>query len=90
MNSLPSNSLQTSTPLSEPNPLSLDELFSRDPLKLSAQEIEAIVVALRKHYQQFQLDETKARSSGEKRVKTAKTKEQLQVDLNDILGDLKL
>jgi len=46
-----------STPLSEPTLSSLDELFSRDPLSLSDQDIDAIVSALRKQRGQFALSE---------------------------------
>jgi DNA/RNA-binding domain of Phe-tRNA-synthetase-like protein len=76
--------------LSEPSPVSLDDLFSREPETLTDTELELIVQALRKHYQQFVLDETKARASGEKRVKTAKTKEQVSINLQDVLDSLDL
>lgn len=82
--------MTSQSPLTEPSPTSLDELFSREPETLTDEELDIIVAALRKHYQQFQLDDKTARSSGAKRVTTAKTKEQLQLDIKSLLDDIKL
>lgn len=48
----------TASPLNEPTITSLDELFSRDPLKLSAQDIDTIVSALRAQRKAFTVSET--------------------------------
>lgn len=52
MTNLPSNSDQTQTQvaptLNEAEPESLNELFSRDPMHLTEQDIETICTALRK------------------------------------------
>lgn len=45
------------SPLNEPTIGSLDELFSRDPLELSNQDIDKIVSALRAQRKQFKLSE---------------------------------
>jgi len=47
----------SASPLAEPTISSLDELFSRDPLELSAQDIDTIVSALRRQRAQFALSE---------------------------------
>lgn len=47
----------SASPLNEPTIGSLDELFSRDPLELSAQDIDSIVSALREQRKKFVLSE---------------------------------
>jgi len=58
------------SPLVQASPESLDELFSRDPLELSSQDIDKIVAHLRAQRHQWSADEaagaTKARSKGKK------------------------
>lgn len=39
---------QGQSPLTEANPASLDELFSRDPLKLSDSDVDQIIEELRR------------------------------------------
>jgi len=72
----------------------LAELFSRDPLKLSDQDIDSIIHELRQARSKFALDETaglrptgapktsKAVIEGEKAIKEAG----LEIDLKSLLG----
>jgi hypothetical protein len=60
------------SPLAGVNPASLDELFSRDPLGLSDQDIEQIVVELRAQRERFNAAEaTGKRPTTAKPAKTA-------------------
>jgi len=56
------------TALSEASPQSLDELFSRDPLKLSDADITVIVVELRRQREKWELSGTKSKDPDAKRV----------------------
>lgn len=49
----------STTPLAEAEPNSLQELFDRDPLKLSRDDIEAIVTELRAQRERFVKAEAK-------------------------------
>jgi hypothetical protein len=64
------------TALSEASPQSLDELFSRDPLKLSDADITVIVVELRRQREKWEL-------TG-KRSTEAETKKVVPKSLSDI------
>ena len=75
------------SPLTEAEPESLDELFSRDPLELSTQDINKIVAHLRSLRHQWAADEaagaTKARKKGKAAPAPKETisLEQLQIDI---------
>ena len=71
-------------PLLEAEPLSLDELFSRDPLGLSDQDIGKIVSELRRQRAKWKLTEDLPKEA--KPAKRAAKK----VNLNLSLGDLGL
>jgi hypothetical protein len=71
-NSIQSNS--TTSPLTEADPHSLNELFERDPLQLKDPEIEFIVHALRRQRVTWEAEEAKAKSKG-KRPSSAAAKE---------------
>jgi len=67
------------------------ELFARDPLELSAQDLDAIIARLREQRGQFNLGNARA---GSMKPKTEKQKQALslsdKLDLGNLLGDLKL
>ncbi len=54
------------SPLSEAEPNSLDELFNRDPLELADQDIQRIVAVFRAQRKNFDLEEASAKKSGKK------------------------
>ncbi len=54
--------------LSEASPQSLDELFSRDPLKLSDTDIMTIVVELRRQREKWELSGAKSKDPEAKKV----------------------
>ncbi len=60
------------TPIGElpfaPNPRSLDELFSRDPLELSSRDLDDIIATLREARKNWLIEE----ASGAKRAKAPK------------------
>lgn len=69
----------------------VSELFTRDPLSLSEQDLDAIIAKLREQRSQFNLGNAKA---GSMKPKTEKQKAisslSDKLDLGNILGDLKL
>lgn len=75
------------SPLHSASPESLDELFSRDPLELSNQDLDKIVAHLRAQRNQWAADEaagaTKGRKAGKKPSgpKEKITLDQLEIDL---------
>jgi len=71
-------------PLLEADPLSLDELFSRDPLGLNDQDIGKIVSDLRRQRVKWKITEDLPKEA------KAKPKASKKVDLNLSLGDLGL
>lgn len=73
----PSPDQPLTTPLSEASPTSFDELFSRDPLGLSNQDISLIVAKLRKDRSLWLLAEAK----GAKRAPKAKPGEAADITL---------
>lgn len=77
------------SPLSEANPESLQELFDRDPLELSKQDITRIVTELRANRHHFVKEETRARKAGKKNPGGAAAKATAKrMTLDDL--DLKL
>lgn len=72
------------SPLAEASPESLDELFSRDPLKLQDQDIEAIVKALREQRTRWRAAElagaTRAPKAAAPKVKPTK----VDISLKDL------
>lgn len=77
------------------NPLSdfsdhqdLSELFQRDPLELSDQDLEAIIHEMREHRKRWMQEENKSKQQG-RRHNHAKTKQAPSFDDLD-LGDIKL
>lgn len=54
--------------LSEANPQSLDELFSRDPLKLSDADITIIVVELRRQREKWEATGKRSTDPAAKKV----------------------
>ena len=63
---MPSDSPPASpvNPLTEASPQSLDELFSRDPLELSNQDIAVIVAKFRALREQWLVDEAQGKTKG--------------------------
>jgi len=53
-------------PLAEAEPLSLDELFDRDPLELTKQNIDQIILAFRNQRKTWEAEETAAKVTGRK------------------------
>lgn len=71
--------MTTTSPLQEANPSSLDELFSRDPLKLQQQDIRTIVEQLRAKRKEW----LTAEAAGKKRAPKS-SGEKIAVDLGDL------
>lgn len=69
------------SPLSTTNPLSLEELFSRDPLDLSDADVEAICLAFRRQRERWVNEERSAKAQGRRANPAA---------ANLSLGDLEL
>ena len=78
------------SPLAEVSPISLDDLFSRDPLELTDQDIGAIVKELRRQ----RVNWLQAEASGAKSAKKPKAAGKTQVapgkSTEDLLKDLGL
>ena len=78
-----SQSILENSPLKEVEKGSLAELFQRDPLKLSSNDVQRICQELRSKRSQWALDEAK------NRVKKEAKKESLsQIDMDDLLNSL--
>lgn len=76
------------SPLAEANPLSLNDLFEKDPLSLSDVEIEMIVEAYRSQRAAWAREEKEAKSQG-RRPKTSMTAKAVEgLNLNDL--DIKI
>lgn len=56
---------QESSPLAEVSPTSLEDLFNKDPLELTEQDIEATVLYLRKARETFLKEEAAAPKKGD-------------------------
>lgn len=65
----------TTSPLTEASPTSLDELFSMDPLQLTDENIDRIVLELRAQRERWQQTEKKGR---------AKKAETVTLNLDDL------
>lgn len=83
MDSLPTNkgdeNMSEANPLEAANPDSLQQLFDKDPLKLTQQDLDAMVAKLRAARANFVKAETaKAANGGKKRSAPAK------LSLNDL------
>ena len=76
------------SPLTEANPLSLDELFSSSPLERSPQEMEIIVRALREKRALWAQEEASGKKSSTAGRKKAAEKKAPQQELS--LDDLEL
>lgn len=84
------------SPLDEAKPESLEELFSRDPLDLTSDDVARIVSELRVRRSQWMTEETKARAD-ERRPNSRKvtkmsvsSEEAKAMKPADLLGDLVL
>ena len=66
------------------------ELFARDPLELSDQDLDAIVARIREQRSQFNLGNAMAGSMKAKPVKKEIADLSSKLDLGNILGDLNL
>jgi hypothetical protein len=64
MTSTESQSTDAPNPLDEASPESIDELFDRDPLELSDQDVDKIVARLRQDREAWAADEASAQTSG--------------------------
>lgn len=72
-------------PLEELSPAALDELFSRDPEKLSEDDIEAIRLSYRKQFGEFRDAQTaKKKGPGARKVKKEKPEGGLTLDMLDL------
>lgn len=74
--------LTQNSPLQEANPSSLDELFSRDPLKLQEQDIQMIVQNLRERRKEW----LAAEAAGKKKAPKTASGEKISVSSLDELG----
>lgn len=45
---------EVQSPLSEAEPTSLQELFSRDPFKMSTQDFQQVIAEIRAHYKRLE------------------------------------
>jgi len=78
----------TTLPLASAEPESIEELFSRDPLELSAQDIDKIIAHFRLHRKLWSQEEASAKSQG-RTAKAAATKALAQkMSLGDLSLDL--
>lgn len=74
-----------SAPLEELSPAALDELFSRDPEKLSEDDIEAIRLSYRKQFGEFRDAQTaKKKGPGARKVKKERPEGGLTLDMLDL------
>lgn len=81
--------MPSSTPLTEVSPEAVDELFSRDPLKLSNADIEKLVLHFRAERHQWQRLEAEGKTRSKPRGKKATTSAPMTAgDVDDILGSL--
>lgn len=78
------NSEPEPIPTEEVLPQSLDELFNKDPLQLSDQEIVVICAAFRQQRKNFALEDKEAKAAG----KPVKKKAIQNVDLDNLDLDL--
>lgn len=70
-------------------PVSLAELFNRDPLSLSRQDLNAIVETLRAQRTAFVQAESVAKKDGKRvNAKAAVKGAKVAVDMSKLLGDL--
>lgn len=76
------------SPLAETNSQSLNELFHRDPLDLSDDDVDALVKKLREHRAAFAKEEQESTDQGRRRKKVSKDK--AQVSDAEILDSLDL
>lgn len=60
----PPDSETISTPLTIPDPASLDELFSRDPLELTDSDVDCIVTKLREDRKRWAAEERESAAAG--------------------------
>ena len=74
------------SPLSEADPASLNELFARDPLSLSNQEIDQITAALRAQRAKWAQEE--ATGGAKKAGKVANQAVTAKLDVKDLEIDL--
>jgi len=76
---------QSPFPLDQASPESLDELFSRDPLQLSDQDLDRIVAHLRAQRNQWKQEEASgAKQSKAKGVTSSGPKEKVSLDMLDL------
>lgn len=74
----------TENPLEESDPASIEELFRRDPLDLSDQDVGAICRELRRQRTEFQKEENRKKSQGKK----SKPTDSGGISLDDLEGSL--
>lgn len=65
-----SNSPTPNSPLSDADPQSLEDLFSKDPLELTKEERIVIIKKLREARHRWQEEETATKSGAKKRAST--------------------
>lgn len=75
----------TAPTLSEADPKSLEELFSRDPLQLTREDRDAIVAEMRKKRVSWEADE-KAKASKPKKQKVVAPTGPINLTLDDLLS----
>lgn len=81
--------LTTSTsPLTEAEPDSLDELMARDPMQLTEQNINVVVTALRKQRISWESEEASAKSKGKRPSAKAAREAAAKISLENLELDL--
>jgi len=76
----------TTSPLSEVDPASLNELFARDPMDLTNQDLDKIIAALRAQRLKWKQDE--ASGGAKKAAKIANAAETKKISVDDLDIDL--
>ena len=76
--------MSDTNPLAGVNPASLDELFSRDPLDLSDQEIEVITTELRRMRTKWMEAEAQGKTRGPVKAKAKLLPAPPGLDLSDL------
>ena len=90
MTNLTSNSSEEPNPLTEAKPTSIDELFSRDPLSLTDDDVALIVDQLRAHRRLWAAEEKSSKKSGKRTNSVGIAKAAKNLKLEDLSLDLDL
>jgi len=82
---------ETTTPLSEVDPRSIDEIFASDPLSITQVDLDAMVLYYRRNRAAWAKEESEAQAEGRRRRPKAykETPESGKLKLSELKLDLK-